>query len=98
ETEPGRVNFLSHRGSLNADLDHNVAGLLLDLDAAPLGTRAETLERGALVDVDGFHLQLVDIGTVVMLGIRDGGFDRLLDDAGRFLGRKRENVDSLGNR
>src|SRR6476659_41552 len=35
-----------------------------DAVAAAFGARGETLERGALLDVDGFHLQLVDVGTV----------------------------------
>ena len=36
-------------------------------------------ERAAL-DVDGGDLQLVDVGTVVVLGIGDGGFDHLAND------------------
>jgi len=61
-----------------------VAGRLADTVAAAFGAGGETLERGAFFDVDGFHLQLVDICTVVVFGISDGGLQHFLDDARSF--------------
>ena len=52
---------------------------LADTVAAALGTGGETLERGALLDVDGLDLQLVDVGAVVVLGVGDGRGQRLAD-------------------
>src|SRR5690606_26303593 len=63
--------------------------------AAAFGAGREALERGALLDVDGLDLQLVDIGAIVVLGIRDGRLQRLLDDAGSLLLRERQDVQGL---
>jgi hypothetical protein len=52
---------------------------LADAVATAFGAGCETLERGALLDVDGFHLQLVDVGAVVVFSVGDGGLENLPD-------------------
>src|SRR3954468_16851733 len=70
-----------------ADRHVHVARGLADAVAAALGARREALERRALLHVDRLDLQLVDIGTVVVLGVRDRGLEPLLhDDGGLLLG------------
>lgn len=44
-----------------------------DLIAAAFGAGREAAQRCALLDVNGFHLQLIDVGAVVVLGVGDGG-------------------------
>src|SRR6187455_1984839 len=78
-----------------ADGDVDVRGRLADAVAAALGARRETLQRGALLHKDRLDLELVDVGAVVVLGIRDRGFERLLDDAGGLLLREVQDVDRL---
>ena len=68
---------------------------LADTVAAALGACGETLERGTLLDVDGFHLQVVDVGAVVVFSVGDGGFNHLLDNARRFFLRELQDVQSL---
>jgi len=70
---------------------------LADAVATAFGAGGETLERGALFDVDGFHLQLVDVSTVVVFGIGDGRFQNFLDDARSFFLREVQDVQSLIN-
>ena len=81
EAKPNRVNFLTHRDSLGSDLHSNVAGLLFDLVAAALGPCGEALHRLGLVHINRGDLEFVDIGAVVVFGIRDGRFNGLLEDA-----------------
>jgi hypothetical protein len=59
-----------------ADRHVHMARGFADLVAAALGAGREALERGALLDVDRLDLQLVDVGTVVVLGVRDRGLQR----------------------
>src|SRR6185295_12322902 len=75
-----------------ADRHVDVAGALADAVAAALGARAKALQRGALLDVDRLDLQLVDVGAVVVLGIRDGAVERLQHDAGGLLLRELQDV------
>src|SRR6516225_8143916 len=77
-------------GASVTDRHVDVAGALADAVAAALCTGRETLQRGALLHVDRLDLQVVDVGTVVVLGVRDGGLERLLDDAGGLLLRERQ--------
>src|SRR5690606_8783788 len=98
EAEANRVNFLSHCDSLNADLDHNVASLLLDTVTAALGPGGKTLHRLCFIDVDGGDTQFVDIGAVVMLGVGNRGFKRLLDDARGFLRCESQDIQRLSHR
>jgi hypothetical protein len=46
--------------------------------------RAKNAERGALFDVNGFHLQVVNVGAIVVLSVGDGGLNHLLDDSSSF--------------
>src|SRR6478609_1759693 len=78
-----------------ADRDVDVRRRLADAVAAPLGARREALQRRALLDVDLRDLQLVDVGAVVVLGVGDRRFERLLDDPGGLLLREVQDVDRL---
>ena len=49
----------------------------------PLALRAETAQERAALDEDALDLQLVDVGAVVVLGVGDGRFEHLADDAAR---------------
>ena len=72
-----------------------MARRLADAVTTAFGTGRKTLERGALFDVDGFHPQLVDVGSVVVFSVGDGGLNHLLDNASRFFLRERQNVQRL---
>ena len=56
-----------------------MAGPLQDAGAATLRTRHEALQRRTFVDHDGLDAQLVDVGALVVLGVRDRRLDHLLD-------------------
>src|SRR5690606_11555338 len=75
-----------------ADCHVDVTGLLFDLGATALRTGPEAPQRPGLLDVDPLDLELVDVRTVVVLGVGDGRLDHLLDDGGRFLGREAQDV------
>ena len=66
-----------------------MAGMLVDAVAAALGACVKALEHPALLDENRLHLQLVDIGAVVVLGIGDRRLEHFLDDLGAFLGAER---------
>src|SRR3954468_23305555 len=80
-------------GASVADGHVDVAGTLADAVATALCAGRETLQRGALLDVDRGDLEFVDVGAVVVLRIGDGRFERLLDDAGGLLLRELERVE-----
>src|SRR6185312_3266082 len=66
-----------------------------DLVAAALGARGKAPQRGALLDIDGLDLQLVDVGAVVVFRVGDRGLQHLFDDdSGFFLGEF-QNVERL---
>src|SRR5690606_22338717 len=94
KTETGWMYLLSHRDSLVTDSHVNVTGLFRDTITTTLGTRSEALEDRALFDIDRFHEQFVDIGTVVVLGIGDSGFEHLLDNRSAFFRAELQNVQS----
>src|SRR3954464_1703274 len=73
----------------------HVARGLADAVAAALGARGETLQGRALLDVDGLDLQLVDVGAVVVLGVRDRGLQHFLDDDGGLLLGEFQDVEGL---
>ena len=75
-----------------------MAGVLEYAVAAAFGAGMKALEHRALLDVDGLHLQFVDIGAVVVLGIGDGRLQHFLDDLGALLRAERENVERLVHR
>src|SRR5471030_990747 len=75
----------------------DVAGTLADAIATTLCTGRETLQSGALLDVDRGDLEFVDVGAVVVLRIGDGRFERLLDDAGGLLLRELEDVERVAH-
>src|SRR6476661_2010677 len=94
EAEAGRMNLLSHGGSLFtvADDDADMAALLTDDIAAALCARGEPAQRVGLVDVDRRDLELVDVGTLVVLGVGDRRLEHLLDDPRALLRRERKDV------
>src|SRR5687768_15971462 len=63
--------------------------------AAALGTRLEALEKRAALDGDDLHLERVDVGAVVVLGIGNRRFEQLADDRRALLRRIGEDVDRL---
>jgi hypothetical protein len=73
----------------------NVTGRLADAITAALCTGREPLQRGALFDVDGLHLQFVDVSRVVVLGVGDGAVQRFEDNAGGLLRGEAQDVSSL---
>ena len=76
------MNFLSHNLPLAPDADRNVASLLFKAIALPLGLGDKTSARCRLVYVNDLDFQFVDIRTIIMLGVRNRGLERLLDDGG----------------
>src|SRR6185436_5616462 len=75
-----------------------MAGRLGDLETTPFRARHEALETRALFHVDNPHLQFIDIGAVVMLGIGDSRFQHLANDSGPFLGAECQQVERLVDR
>jgi len=78
-----------------ADRHVHMARGLADAVAAAFGTRCETLEGCALFHVNGLDAQLVNVRAIVMLGIGDGGFEHLLNDARCFFLCEGQDVQSL---
>src|SRR5690606_22665266 len=68
-----------------ADRHIDVTRGFADAVATALGASLEPFQRRALLDVDRLDAQLVDVGTVVVLGVGDGGLQGLLHDAGGLL-------------
>src|SRR6185295_3966942 len=77
------------------DGDMDVARLLQDDVATAFRARREAAQVVRLVDQDGLDLELVDIGAVVVLGIRDRRQEHLLDDDGALLRAEGEDVERL---
>src|SRR5574343_1697814 len=73
----------------------NVAGRLADAIATALCAGGETLQRGALLHIDGLDLQFVDVSTVILLGVGDCRLQSLLDDASGLLLGEFQNVQGL---
>src|SRR5438046_1455185 len=97
ETKAGRIDFLSHVSSLFAvaDGDVDVAGLLEDDVAAPLGARGEAPQVCRLVDADSSHLELVDVSAFVVFRIGNRRLEDLLDDLRALLGAEGEQGERL---
>ena len=70
-----------------------MAGALEDAISAALGARLDALQRHALVHEDLADLQLVHVGALVVLGVRDGGLEALADGHGRGLGAEVQDVE-----
>ena len=52
----------------------------MNMHAATFCGGAKTLHHRALVDTDGGHFQLIDIGTFVVFGVRDCRFQYTLNN------------------
>ena len=89
--------LLSHRDSLVSDSHVNVTGLLRDTITTAFCTRCEALQDRTFFDINRRDFQFVDICTIVVLGIRNCGFQNTLDDSRTLLRTKRQNVKSLIN-
>src|SRR6185295_14741394 len=72
-----------------------MAARLLHPEAAPLGAWVKALEEHAALDVNGLHLQRVDVGAVVVLGIGDRRLEQLADQRRALLRREGEDVHRL---
>src|SRR5712691_5184085 len=83
---------------LVADGHEDMAGSLGDAVAAALGARLKTLERHGLLDENPFHLQLVDVGAVVVLGVGDRRFQNFLYDVRALLRTEGEQIERLFHR
>src|SRR2546423_3103599 len=81
-----------------AHRNEDVARVLQDAVTATLGARLESLEKCPALDVDRLHLERVDVGAVVVLGIGDGRLEELPHDAGGLLRREGEDVHRLVHR
>src|SRR6266699_5554898 len=78
-----------------SDRHENMAGPLGNAIASALCPRLEALERHGLLHEDGLHLQLVDVGAVVVLGVGDRRFQHLLDDVRPLLRTEGEQIEGL---
>src|SRR4051794_13416791 len=77
------------------DDDRDVAGPLEDRRGATVRARQEALPRRTFVDVGLLHEELVDVDASAVLGIRDGGLERLRDDLRAALRRELQNAERL---
>src|SRR5881396_1853733 len=80
------------------DRHENMAGPLGNAVASALGARLEALERHGLFHEDDLHLQLVDVGAVVVLRVGDRRFQYLLDDVRSLLWTEGEQIEGLFHR
>ena len=69
---------------LVADSHGNVTGRFDNAAGAALGTGANALHHQTLVDIDRSHLQLINVSTLIVLGVGNGRLQHLLDDLGAF--------------
>src|SRR5882757_9610131 len=68
-----------------ADRDVDVAALLADPRTAPLGAGRKAAQSRSLLDENACDPKLIDVGAVVVFGVRDRRFQRLADHPGRLL-------------
>src|SRR5437773_1371645 len=80
------------------DRHENMAGPLGNAVASALGARLEALERHGLFHENDLHLQLVDVGAVVVLRVGDRRFQYLLDDVCPLLRTEGEQIEGLFHR
>src|SRR4029077_2341846 len=94
-----RVDFLAHALILLAvaHADGDVTVALDDARAASLGARSEALELRGRIHVDERHLQLVDVGTVVVLRIGHCGLEHLAHEARALLGHELQRRDGVAD-
>src|SRR5208282_4743045 len=73
----------------------DVTGLLENDVTAALGTGGDPAQAFRLVDTDRPHLQLVDVGAVIVLGVGDRRLEHALDDLGALLRTECQHVECL---
>src|SRR2546428_7069774 len=100
ESDAQRIDLLTHALVLLAvaDADGNVAVALDDARAAPLGAGMEALELRGGIHVNERHLQLVDVGAVVVLGVGDRGLEHLAHDLRTLLRHVAQRCDRIADR
>src|SRR5690606_9796805 len=94
EADSGRMYLLTHN-LLVRHSNRNVAVALQNSVAPSLRPRAIAREERRSVDLDDGDLQLVDIGTVVVLGVRNRRLEHLVHDPRGLLAAEPQNVDGL---
>src|SRR5512134_3315985 len=92
------MNFLSHNLPLVPDADRNMAGLLFQTIALPFSLGDKASPGSRLVYIDCLYFQLVNIGTIIVFGVRNRRLERLLDDDGSLLRTECQNVKRLCDR
>src|SRR5688500_4367886 len=78
--------------------DVDMARMFQDSIAPTLGAGLEALEEGAALDHDGLHLERVDIGAVVVLGVGDRRLEELAHQGRALLRRVGKDIDRLVDR
>src|SRR6266508_1612059 len=81
-----------------ADRHEDMAGSLGNAIAAPFGARLKTLERRGLLDENRLYLQLIDVRTIVVLGVGNRRFQHFLDDVRPFLRTEGEQIERFFHR
>jgi len=69
-----------------------VTGLLRDTIATAFCTRCEALQDRTFFHVNRRNFQLVDVGTVIVFGVRNCGLQNTLDDGCTFLRAESQDV------
>ena len=77
-----RLMLSEHLGRHRAHDDRDVTGALADLGRTSTGSRAEPVERLALVGETGRHVEALGIEFVVVGGVGDGRVEQTTDDLG----------------
>src|SRR5258706_13294611 len=75
-----------------------MAAVLLHLEAAALGARVKAFLEHAALDEDCLHLERVDVGAVVVLGIGDRRLEQLAQERRAFFRGEGEDVHRLVDR
>src|SRR5690606_5267669 len=94
EANADRMYLLTHT-LLVAYSDGDVTVALHDAVAASLGASGVARKERRTVDLNVRHLQLVDIGAVVVLGVGDRRLEHLVHHARGLLAAERENLQRI---
>src|SRR5690606_24570773 len=94
EANSGRMYFLTH-GLLVRHSNRDVAVALQDSVAPTLRPGAIAGKERRAVDLDDGDLELVDVRTVIVLGVCDRGLEHLVHDTRGLLAAEPQDVDGL---
>ena len=101
KTEAGGVDFLTHtalRLLSRSNDDGDVGSTLQNARSGTLGAGTDALKRRTLVNIGSGDNQVVGTQTVVVLGVRNGGTENLLDIHGDGAVAEVEDVEGLSDR